>query len=254
MFWHVAVSLQILQAIEIGTGMNYLYILLDLGTISIPLIVTFHPRLKFYKKWKSLFLSTGITGAFFIVWDVWFTQMEYWGFNPDYLLGLSIANLPIEEWLFFICVPYACVFTYDAVLVLKPSLDYSNKLFYRITFFFIALASLLFLLNYDKWYTFVNFLTLSVVLFVGYRKFPVILKRFYPIFCLILVPFIIVNGVLTGSVIQSQVVWYDDMENLGIRFFTIPIEDFGYAFSLIFSNLMLLHFFEEKRLLKKEAL
>lgn len=254
MLWNVVVSLQILPAIQIEISMNYLYILLDLGTISVPLIASFHPRLKFYKKWKSLFLSIGIIGAFFIVWDVWFTQMEYWGFNPDYLLGFSIANLPIEEWLFFICVPYACLFTYDAVLVLKPSLDYSNKLFYRITFFSTALASLLFVLNYDKWYTFVNFLTLSAVLVVGYWKFPLVLKRFYPIFCLILVPFLIINGVLTGSMIESQVVWYDDMENLGIRFFTIPIEDFGYAFSLIFSNLILLHFFEEKRLLKKEAL
>ncbi len=253
MFWYVAISLQILQAIEIETGMNYLYMLLDLGTISIPFIASFHPRLKFYKKWKSLFFSIGITGAFFIVWDVWFTKMGCWGFNPDYLVGISVVNLPIEEWLFFICVPYACVFSYDAFLVLNPALNYSNKLFDGITFFFAAMACLLVVMNADKWYTFVNFCTLAGVLILGYFKFPLVLKRFYPIFCLIVIPFLIVNGVLTGSMIESEVVWYNDTENLGIRVFTIPIEDFGYAFSLIFLNLILLHFFEEKRLLKKEA-
>jgi len=45
---------------------------------------------------------------------------------------------------------------------------------------------------------------------------------------------------LTGSFIEEEIVWYNNSENLGIRFFTIPIEDFGYAFSLILLNLMLI--------------
>jgi lycopene cyclase domain-containing protein len=247
MLRYVALSLQILQAIEIRIEMNYLYLLLDLGTISIPLIVSFHPRLKFYKKWKSLFLSIGITGTFFIVWDVLFTQMGFWGFNPDYLVGLSVLNLPIEEWLFFLCVPYACVFTYDAFLVLQPELNYAHKLFNWITRIVFLLACVLVVLHSDKWYTLVNFTTLALVLGIGYWKFPIVLKKFYPIFVLIIVPFLIVNGLLTGSFIENEVVWYNDTENLGIRFFTIPVEDFGYAFSLLFSNTMLLHLFEEKK-------
>ena len=52
-----------------------------------------------------------------------------------------------------------------------------------------------------------------------------------------LVPFAIVNGVLTGSFIPGEVVWYNDSQNLGIRIATIPIEDFAYAFSMILSAL-----------------
>ena len=69
-----------------------------------------------------------------------------------------------------------------------------------------------------------------------------ILRRFYISFLIILIPFFIVNGVLTGSFIAEPVVWYNDIENLGIRLFTIPVEDIGYAFNMLF----LVVFFNEK--------
>ena len=55
----------------------------------------------------------------------------------------------------------------------------------------------------------------------------------------ILIPFVMVNAILTGSFIDEPVVWYNNSENLGIRFLTIPVEDFGYAFSLILFKLLL---------------
>ena len=58
-------------------------------------------------------------------------------------------------------------------------------------------------------------------------------------FLVILVPFLIVNGILTGTFIEGEVVWYNPEENLGIRIFTIPVEDFGYGFSLILFDLLL---------------
>ena len=53
---------------------------------------------------------------------------------------------------------------------------------------------------------------------------------FYLSYLIILIPFTLVNGVLTGYMTPDPIVWYNDAENLGIRFLTIPIEDYLYYF------------------------
>ncbi|MCB0409065.1 MAG: lycopene cyclase domain-containing protein, partial [Flavobacteriales bacterium] len=73
-----------------------------------------------------------------------------------------------------------------------------------------------------------------------------LLQRFYVSYPIILIPFLLINGILTGSFIENEVVWYNDMENLGIRLFTIPIEDFAYAFSMIFLNVFLIEYWRKK--------
>ena len=68
----------------------------------------------------------------------------------------------------------------------------------------------------------------------------------YEVITVMLIPFFIVNGILTGSMIENEVVWYNNSENLNIRLFTIPVEDTFYAFSLILTNLALTNYFHKK--------
>ena len=42
----------------------------------------------------------------------------------------------------------------------------------------------------------------------------------------------IINGILTSL----PVVTYNDLHNLGLQIFTIPVEDFGYLFLLLLMN------------------
>jgi lycopene cyclase domain-containing protein len=226
--------------------MNNLYLLLNLGSFAIPFLFSFHPRLKFYRYWKPLFFGILITMLVFIPWDVIFTINGIWGFNDNYFIGTKLLSLPLEEWLFFICIPYACIFTHFALLELFPGMQLNESKTTIITIIIFVLLILLSIFYYDKWYTIVNFLYALILLLIVRTYCPEILKSYFITFLVILIPFFIINGILTGSQIENEVVWYNNDENMNFRILTIPIEDIVYAFSLILTNLSLTQFFYKK--------
>ena len=221
-----------------------LYLWLDLLSLSVPFLVSFHPRIALYKHWKALFLALFITLIPFILWDVYFTLNGYWGFNEIYLSGMYLLHLPIEEWLFFICIPYACIFTHISILEINPKLSLSKKLTKRISILLFGLFALVLLVNYDKAYTAIDMIFAIVVLALVVKFKPSLLYSFYITFLFMLIPFFIVNGILTGTGIEGNVVWYNNEQNLGIRLGTICAEDTAYAFSLILLNLFLFNKFK----------
>ena len=91
---------------------RYTYLIIDFLTICVPFLFSFHPKILFIKSWKSFIPAMTISATVFLVWDEIFTVWGVWGFNPDYLIGISIGHLPLGEILFFVCIPYSCVFTY----------------------------------------------------------------------------------------------------------------------------------------------
>ncbi|NJB71747.1 lycopene cyclase domain-containing protein [Saonia flava] len=200
--------------------------------------------MNYIKWWKQVFLSIFIVAFLFIVWDIIFTRNGVWGFNNSYLTGLYIFNLPIEEWLFFICIPYASIFIHYAFQHFFPNIRLSVLSTRTITIALILLISAILILNLDKAYTFYNYgFLLLILVFCLFTKNKE-LEVFYLTFLIILIPFFIVNGILTGSFIPNEVVWYNDLENLGIRIGTIPIEDIGYAFNMLFLNILLIEKFK----------
>jgi lycopene cyclase domain-containing protein len=90
----------------------------------------------------------------------------------------------------------------------------------------------------NKAYTGVTFMATG--LFVAWHLLklrPRYMGRFYFAFIFILIPFFIVNGILTGSFLDEPVVWYNNDENLGIRIGTIPIEDIFYGLLMILMSI-----------------
>lgn len=225
---------------------EYLYLFLNLGSVFVPFVFSFHPKLKFYKLWKPLFLSVFITMIFFIIWDVLFTKNGFWGFNKEYYMGIELLSLPVEEWLFFICIPYACIFMHHSLLIYFPNLSLSEKATKSILIFFLILFFLLVIFKNDRWYTLINYGYAIILILIVMKQDFKLLQRYLPTFMVMLIPFFIVNGVLTGSFIENEVVWYNDDENLGIRLGTIPVEDVVYAFTLILTNLYLMSIFKRK--------
>ena len=208
---------------------RYLYLFINLFSIFIPIIFSFHPRLRFYKFFSSLLIGLLLMIPLFIFWDVWFTENGFWGFNSEYLLGLNVFNLPLEECLFFICIPFCCVFTYHVVWTLSKNKSHNSMR--KTTVFLSVVLFLLGLLFFQKWYTSITFIGLSIVLLIAHLV--VNMRLFFKTFLILLIPFLIVNGLLTGSIITDEVVWYNNNYNLGLRVFTIPIEDIFYAMFML---------------------
>jgi lycopene cyclase domain-containing protein len=159
--------------------------------------------------------------------------MAVWGFNKNYVSGISILSLPVEEVLFFFCIPYACLFTYFA---LGQLFDHDPFYAYQeiISSILIVLALIIGVYYIDRWYTGTTFFSLAIFLAFQMLKLrPNYMGRFYLSFLVLLVPFFIINGILTGSFIDEPVVWYNSDEIMGLRIGTIPAEDFFYALLLI---------------------
>ena len=216
---------------------QYLYLLIVSLSILGPLLASFYSKAPFYKTWKFLAVAIVIPGALFVIWDEIFTRLEIWGFNDKYVTGIYIGSLPLEEIMFFICIPYACVFIYF-VLNYVVEKDYVFPHHELLSFVLIIVLLISGIYNIDKAYTSVTFILLALYLaYLTLQVRPRYMGRFYFSFGVVLIPFFIVNGILTGSFIEDEVVWYNDTANLGFRLGTIPIEDVFYAMLLLLLNI-----------------
>jgi lycopene cyclase domain-containing protein len=222
---------------------QYLYLIINIGTILFPFLFSFEKRVAYYTWWKFLLPALLITATVFLTWDYFFTLSGVWGFSEIYTTGINIVGLPIEEILFFITVPYASIFIYAFVNKLWPNtprLDIAQK---YISYAILIIATVVLIFNYDKAYTALNcgyaIVLLSLQLFVVKGAY---MGKFYRFYFWHLIPFFIVNGILTGTGINQEVVWYNNSENLGIRMGTIPVEDSLYSLSLMLMNITILEY------------
>lgn len=223
-----------------------LYLLIILGTIVGPFALSFDKKVHFYTYWKWLIPSISIVAIAFILWDQFFTTLGIWGFNPTYLQGIYLGDLPIEEVSFFFVVPYACIFIYEVLKAYFPSL----KLFRlgQSVAFGITFAGLLFgTMHLDNWYT-ASACISSAMLTIGIffvQRVPWY-GNFAFMFLVSMIPFILVNGVLTGATTPEPIVWYDSAHIMGSRIFTIPVEDLFYNYSMLISVTWLFERFRKK--------
>src|SRR5690554_5298384 len=211
--------------------MQYTYALVLFFTVIICFVASFDKRIQFHKQFLPFLKTAVLVGIPFIAWDIWFTAKGVWWFDTNYTLGINLAGLPLEEWLFFICIPFSCVFTYycfDKFFELKWLSAINNS----IVFFTIIVCSVIVLWQYDKIYTLVTgvatILTLIHLHFVARVEW---IGKASFVFTVLMLGFFPVNGVLTGTGIDSPIVNYNPGDFLGIRMLTIPIEDAVYGYT-----------------------
>lgn len=216
--------------------MKGLYLLLDGITVLFPILLSFDRRVRYVSQWKNVFISSSLIAIPFLIWDVFFTVNGVWGFNPDYLVGIHFFSLPIEEIAFFWVVPFACLFIYACCR------HYFREIHFQRLNGFVQIALTIYVATLaiaqpTGWYSWSIVLS-SLTVLAFWLKNP---HPFLGIaFLISLLPFLCINGILTGSFLDAPIVFYSNEHIAGWRIFTIPFEDVAYCFSLVGGSVLIL--------------
>jgi lycopene cyclase domain-containing protein len=222
---------------------KYTYLLINILTVFFPVVLSFDKKVHFYKSWKFMWPGMLITGIFFLFWDVLFTMKGVWSFNPHYIIGITFYGLPLEEMLFFLTVPFACLFIH-ACLNYYVKWRMGVQLSAIISGLIVLISILALVFYYNRIYSAITFgflVALMVVLQFGMKVNW--LNQFYITYLVALIPFYIVNGFLTAI----PIVLYNNNQNLGRRVGTIPVEDHFYLMALLLMNIGFFEYFKAKR-------
>lgn len=211
-------------------GLMSFYLYFNLAIIAFPLVFSFERRLKFYLKFKPLLVAIVLVGCVFVGWDVLATHRGHWSFNPSYVTEIRLLGLPLEEILFFVTVPYSCLFIFESIRkFLGDSKLFSlGRRFFAGAGLLVAVSSIGFLY---KEYTFLAILSVGLTIFlVSMINVEIFSSRAYWTYITItLFLFLIFNYFLTSL----PVVEYSPLAICNIRVTTIPIEDFLFNFSML---------------------
>jgi lycopene cyclase domain-containing protein len=224
---------------------NFAYLLVLLGTVATPLFFGFNKKLHFFSNFKYLLPAMLFSGAIFIILDLRFTERAVWSFNPEYLIGKNLLNLPVEEWLYFLAVPLLGTFIYEFIKQRFYNFERPN-LFLAVSLVLLLVFGVAGYLSKQKVYSFFIFFLLTI--YLGYTIFRSRFKehytKFYLSYFILLIPFIAISGTLTAL----PIIEYNPQFNLGIRLYSIPIENFASLFFLQLMNITIYEYLKERRI------
>lgn len=220
-----------------------LYGQLLIASLTGPLLLSFDKKVAFYKKWKYLFPAILISATVFIVKDILFASRQVWSFNSAYTSSIWWFGLPIEEWLFFIVVPYCCLFILEVLNAYFPtnSLERIANRLANLLGGVLLVVGLIFL---PRWYTGGYFIFTGIsLLIVNLLSTARFMGNFFRAYGVSLIPFLMVNGVLTAMPVVS----YNPNHILNIRIYTIPIEDTIYCLSMLLIPAAIFEYLKSKQ-------
>ena len=216
--------------------MKFEYLLFNLVIIVGPVVSRFSRQIRQISHWRLKLLVSGIVMIPYITWDA-IVAGSHWWFNEAYTLDFRLLGLPIGEWLFFLTVPFGCLLVWetlpgaDSWLVQLKSLRYIRAVLYT------ALPIGVWIFSTGRQYTGLVLFCFGLVGLVDMLlTVNLLLKpKTYLYLGIVSVLILVFNGYLTAR----PVVLYGEAYQSGYRILTIPIEDFGYGFTLMLFNTMI---------------
>ena len=212
------------------------YLLFNLVVIAGPLVSQFSRQIRDISHWRLKLLTNGIVMIPYIVWDAIVTG-SHWSFNEAYTLDFRWVGLPIGEWLFFVTVPFGCLLVWETLPQADGWLMRLKSLRYVRAVLYAALPVGVLIFSTGRQYTGLVLFCLGLVgLADALLNVNLLLQPKTYLYLGIVSGLILAfNGYLTAR----PVVLYGEAYQIGYRILTIPLEDFGYGFTLMLFNAML---------------
>lgn len=223
---------------------NLTYILLLLVYLVIPVLLSSQKRVRFVFQLRYLLPAIIFSGAIFVIWDQRFTELGIWSFNPDYLTGIELQKVPVEEWLSFLIIPLTSTYIYEWLKIRFEKFEKPNAFVALSLFVFIASGILAYTFRKNLFSFFTFFL---MTIYLGYTVFRNRFKKhytkFYLAYALSLVPFLIVSIILSSM----PAVIYSHNHIIGINLIGVPIERLAYLFMLLLINTTIYEYLNERQ-------
>jgi len=221
------------------------YLLLLLVYLVIPVILSFQKSVRFVFRLRYLLPATVFAAAIFVMWDIRFTQMGIWSFNPEYLTGINILKIPVEEWLSFIIIPLSSVYIYEWLKIKFEDFEKPN-VFIVVSLILLSIAAVLAYYYSSRMFSFFTFFLSAIYLgYVVFRnRFRKYYTKFYLAWIISLVPFIIVSSILNSL----PAVVYNSDHIIGVALFGVPVEKVGYLFLLLLINITIYEYLSNRKI------
>jgi lycopene cyclase domain-containing protein len=220
----------------------YRYLIIDVLVLSVPLLFSFWGRPKFYRRIPYVLAAFCSVGVIFLAWDVWATARRDWGFSHEFTTGIRFLGLPLEEILFFLMIPYSCLFIYENLVCYFA--DRRLPIPRVLNVLAVAACGITAIVfwgqNYTRTVLIFCGLFFLVTLFFDHDMLESSL--FWAFMLITYFPFFVVNYLLTSP----PIVWYGSQAIWGVRITTIPLEDFFYSFTMLAFYTLVYRLFRKK--------
>lgn len=100
--------------------LNWTYLGVLAACILGTLPLEFALRARVYRRWPLAVLAILPVAIPFLIWDYFAAHAGWWFFDRNFLTGVWVGDLPLEELLFFLVIPVCGLLTIEGVRHVRP--------------------------------------------------------------------------------------------------------------------------------------
>jgi lycopene cyclase domain-containing protein len=222
--------------------MNYTYLLVDLGLLLFSVLLFSIKKLNFAGQSKFIILAVLINVFAFSVPTEFLTQLKVIVYNPPYLTGMMLWQLPVEELLLSFLLPLCGIAIYLLLNIRYPD-NKPDKYSLALSNILLGVCIAMLYFGHQKLYTVFSFAILLVfLLYIEYVNKIRFMYRFYRAYLVSLVPFYISYGILTSFPMFQ----FTEEETLNFNLVHIPFESHFYFMAMLLLSIYLFELFKSR--------